>query len=91
MYKEGPFERVRRFVPTLFALGLITAFGGGRVLSATNTVTLGWDPSPSDNVLEYRVYYGVLSGGYTNVISAGGDTNVTISGLVMFRRSLLPR
>src|SRR3954462_8751421 len=82
MYKEGPFRRVRHLVSRhVFAL-LISILGIGTGLAATNTVTLGWDASTSENVLEYRVYYGVLSGDYTNVVSAGGETNLTINGLV---------
>lgn len=81
MYKEGPLEKVRRSIPSL-AIGLLfMLLAVDHATAGTNTVTLAWDPSVTPDVLEYRVYYGVLTGDYTNVVSAGGDTNVTISGL----------
>jgi len=49
---------------------------------ATQSVTLAWDPSPDTNVVGYRVYYGVVSRTYTNVVNVGNATNVTINGLV---------
>jgi hypothetical protein len=49
--------------------------------AGTNSVTLAWDSSVTPNVLEYKLYYGVVTGDYTNVVSAGGETNLTVSGL----------
>jgi hypothetical protein len=45
------------------------------------SVTLSWDPSPDPSVVSYNVYYGVVSGAYTNVASAGAATILTISNL----------
>ncbi len=45
------------------------------------TVTLAWDPSPSPTVVGYKVYQGVASLNYTNVIDVGTSTKVTITGL----------
>lgn len=45
-------------------------------------VTLAWDPSPDPTVAGYRLYYGVASGTYTNVIDAGNRTSATASNLV---------
>jgi len=34
-------------------------------------VTLSWNPSPSPGVVNYRIYFGTNSGGYTSVTNAG--------------------
>ena len=49
---------------------------------ASGMVTLAWNPSTNPTVAGYNVYYGGASGIYTNVVSAGNATNITISGLV---------
>jgi hypothetical protein len=49
---------------------------------ATQSVSLAWDPSPDTNVVGYKVYYGVASRTYTNIVDVGDVTNTTISGLV---------
>lgn len=46
------------------------------------SVSLTWDPSPDSSVISYNVYYGVVSGAYTNVASAGPAITLTISNLV---------
>lgn len=56
-------------------------------LSASNappqSVTLAWDPSPGTDVItNYNLYYGVASAAYTNVVSLGTNTSVSISNLV---------
>ena len=45
-------------------------------------VLLGWDPSPSTTVTGYKVYYGVASRAYINVIDAGNVTSNIVSGLI---------
>lgn len=47
----------------------------------TQTVNLGWTP-PGGTAATYNVYYGVSSGTYTNIISAGANTNLSVPGLV---------
>ena len=49
---------------------------------ASQSVTLGWDPSSDPNVAGYNIYYGTVSHQYTNEISAGTATSVTIGGLI---------
>ena len=49
---------------------------------AGQSVTLGWNPSPTANVAGYNVYYGANSLQYTNLLAAGNSTNLLISGLV---------
>jgi hypothetical protein len=47
------------------------------------SVTLAWDPSPCTNLIaNYKVYYGVSSATYTNVVAAGTNTTVSISNLL---------
>ncbi|MGH7942938.1 MAG: fibronectin type III domain-containing protein [Limisphaerales bacterium] len=49
--------------------------------SASQSVKLSWTASPSPDVVGYNIYYGDASGDYTNEISVGSVTNVTVSGL----------
>ena len=49
---------------------------------ATQSVTLAWNPSTDPTVAGYNLYYGGASGNYTNTLSAGNATNLTVSGLV---------
>jgi hypothetical protein len=49
---------------------------------AAASVTLAWNASTDPLVVGYNVYYGGASATYTNEVSAGAATNVTISGLV---------
>jgi hypothetical protein len=50
---------------------------------ATGTVTLAWDASTSTNVIaNYKVYYGVATGTYTNSVSAGTATTASVPNLV---------
>lgn len=46
------------------------------------SVTLVWDPSPSQDVTGYKIYYGTSSRSYTNVIVVGNVLTATITGLV---------
>lgn len=51
-------------------------------ISTTVQVTLAWDPSISETVLGYRVYYGTASRNYAHVLDAGNVTTYTVPGLV---------
>lgn len=51
-------------------------------LATTTSVTLAWNPSTDPAIAGYNVYYGGASHIYTNKISIGKATSVTISGLV---------
>ncbi len=46
------------------------------------SVTLAWNPSSDPTAVGYKIYYGGASGNYTNILSAGNATNITVSGLV---------
>ncbi len=50
--------------------------------SATTGVTLAWNRSPDPTVTGYNIYYGGASRAYTNKISAGNNTSVTVPGLI---------
>src|ERR1044071_3011153 len=81
MYEEGLCGKVRRtaLIPLLLAaLAAITI----QTASAASSVTLAWDPSVSGGVTGYNIYYGPASHNYTNMVTAGNATNVTVSGLV---------
>jgi hypothetical protein len=46
------------------------------------SVVLGWDGSPSPEVVSYNAYYGAASRIYTNSIVVGNVTSVIVPGLV---------
>jgi hypothetical protein len=50
---------------------------------AAPSITLAWDPSPDPTVVGYKVYWGVTSRSYTNSLSAGSATTLTVSNLVI--------
>jgi hypothetical protein len=79
-------EYIRRKKVSLIIIGLsglllsfTTSFSA--IAASQAAVALAWNPSASSNVVGYNVYYGGVSGIYTNEISAGSMTNLTISGL----------
>lgn len=49
---------------------------------ATGSVTLAWSATTDPSIAGYNVYYGGVSGAYTNKIPSGNSTSVTVSGLV---------
>ena len=51
-------------------------------MATTTSVTLAWNPSTDPTITGYNLYYGGASRAYTNKISVGLATSVTISGLV---------
>ena len=62
----------------LLALSPLTTF-------AAPSITLAWDPSPDSSVVGYKVYWGVATRNYTNSLSAGSATTLTVSNLVVGR------
>ncbi|WP_050785638.1 fibronectin type III domain-containing protein [Pedosphaera parvula] len=50
-------------------------------LHASQTVTLAWNKSPDTNVVGYNVHYGTQSGNYQQMISAGTNKTVKVTGL----------
>ena len=49
---------------------------------AASTLTLAWDTNPDPTVAGYRVYFGVVSRTYTNIVPVANTNAVTITGLV---------
>src|SRR5262249_55582874 len=49
--------------------------------AASVSVELGWKPSPSPDVVAYKLYVGSSSGNYDSVITVGSVTNATLSAL----------
>jgi len=52
------------------------------VAKASGSVMLAWNSVSDPRVAGYNVYYGGASSTYTNKISAGASTSITISGLI---------
>jgi Bacterial Ig domain/Fibronectin type III domain len=48
-----------------------------------SSVTLGWDPDPGSAIVGYRLYDGVASRAYTNVIDTGTATTQAVSNLTV--------
>jgi hypothetical protein len=49
---------------------------------AISSVTLAWDRNLESDIAGYRIYYGVSSGAYTNVVDAGAALSATTLNLV---------
>ena len=67
--------RSRQFVCGLFLSSVLAVS-----LHAGQSIQLSWTPAVSTNVAGYKIYYGTQSLSYSNSVSAGNTTNVTISG-----------
>ena len=64
-------------------LGILSTFVlTSATLSAADSVNLEWDPSPSQGVTGYRVYYGFAGGDYSTTTNAGLATALTVQGLL---------
>ncbi|MEI6193824.1 MAG: fibronectin type III domain-containing protein [Verrucomicrobiota bacterium] len=46
------------------------------------SLTLAWNPSPSSEIVACHLYYGTVSGEYTNIVVVGDVTTVTVPGLL---------
>lgn len=60
---------------------LLLVLGAGVSAQPLSGVTLAWNPSAGSGIAGYRLYQGVASQTYTNVIEVGNVTNATVSGL----------
>ncbi len=61
--------------------GLLVLAASGPAVQAIN-ITLAWNQSPDPIVVGYNIYYGGASGVYTNKVSTGNTTSVTIPDLI---------
>lgn len=69
----------RTYFPGLWQAILVAAIA--MPAFASQKVELEWRPSISPDVVGYNVYYGGASDDYTNMVSVGNLTNLTVSGL----------
>jgi hypothetical protein len=74
-------------LPGVANVGISQSQTGGLSVNASlqllpiQSVTLEWNPSISPNIVGYDIYYGGVSGIYTNEIFVGNVTNLTVPGL----------
>jgi len=89
IFHERRAQRANDVLRRPFKITGLTKFLGGLLIltalitsvQAAGSVTLAWNRSSDTNVTGYKIYDGVASRPYTNMINAGNATNVTISGL----------
>src|SRR5438445_13898260 len=72
-------------------MNLLRLFGLFAVLLATvisrmpargdQSVTLAWNPDVGTDISNYNLYYGGVSGVYTNSVNVGNVTNCMVAGL----------
>jgi sulfur relay (sulfurtransferase) complex TusBCD TusD component (DsrE family) len=79
-YSPGGLSRVLGLAHGLAVALIIAALTGSA--QGQTSVTLAWDPSPDSAIAGYRLYEGVASGTYTNVIDVRNATSATVSNLV---------
>jgi hypothetical protein len=77
----GLWHRVRLAAHGSLIISGLSFFVAPSALAASSA-TLMWNPSSSTNIAGYKVYYGNSSRNYTNTITAGTATTITISNLV---------
>lgn len=66
----------------VFALQCVLVLSGLAQTAQTRSITLAWDPGPSDTLVSYTIYYGTKSGAYTDRMFFGNVNSATISGLL---------
>lgn len=81
------FQLRRQCCRLRLAESLLVSAALGVVLPAfaNGSITLAWDPSPSDTVVGYRIYYGLVSGNYTVQLEVGNQTSATVTNLIPAR------
>lgn len=71
----------RKDRPGLFCAVVFVCLIWATKLQAAPSVRIAWDANPETNIKGYRIYYGVNSGGSTNVIDVGHQTTGTVTNL----------
>ncbi len=78
-----PVCRLRKFNErSIILAGILFLILIQNSFSATQSVTLGWEPSLDSSVVGYKIYYGTTSHNYTNLVAVGNSTSATITGLI---------
>lgn len=72
---------VRSAAHTLVLLAVLSCAGIPSLAPAAN-LTLAWDASTDPTVTGYHLYYGGMTGNYTNMVDAASATSVTVSNLL---------
>jgi hypothetical protein len=49
--------------------------------SASRSVRVAWNPNPETNIQGYRIYYGEVAAGYTNLVDVGLNTTGSVTDL----------
>jgi hypothetical protein len=69
--------RQNKFRIFYILLALLAGLAGTKAA----TVSLSWNPSSGTNTTGYNIYYGTASGNYTNRVTVGNVSAITISNL----------
>lgn len=75
-------QTVKRILPAVAVL-LLISFSSRGFADTPGSLTLVWDASTDPAVVGYRLYEGIASETYTNVLDVGSDLMVSVSGLVV--------
>lgn len=69
---------------TVFSTDALRAGSAQHVFTvvAAGQVTLMWDPNSESDLAGYRIYYGITSRSYDNVIDVGNTETCTVMGLI---------
>ena len=75
---------VYRLDVTVFSADKMRAGSAQHVFTvvAAGQVTLMWDPNSESDLVGYRIYYGIASRSYDNVIDVGNTETCTVMGLI---------
>lgn len=75
---------VYRLDVTVFSADKMRAGSAQHVFTvvAAGQVTLMWDPNSESDLVGYRIYYGIASRSYDNVIDVGNTETCTVTGLI---------
>jgi hypothetical protein len=80
---QVPHKLIKSKGPAKFLAGLMLLTVLVTSIHAQANVTLSWNPISNPLVAGFNIYYGGASGVYTNKISVGLVTSVTVSNLVI--------
>ena len=75
---RGLAQLIRKL--SLLLVSLVLFFGSLKARCAS--VTLAWNPSPSQGVTGYNICYGPSTHNYTNIVDVGNSTSFCLFGLI---------